>query len=738
MFDVGRRDCRDKSIQLLRRASNLSDVLHIESPRPHQFPRPRGVLFCVLGQLTHPAMAYKSSFLPRLSLSRDVPPLLPFHTSSGATNPPLRAKCSEYDLSELSPRPDPYSSPPPSHDPYADHPDVRSDTENLDMASPSTPTRPKSGQRVLFAGPPPPIVTSTLLYRDLEGGKPAPVVNRQRDRFSASQALGSVLFSRGGGSSSARDRSPQYEADSAWQSFARREKALQRDAQNLLDVQAAGLSAGLGRVPKGTPSAASSDAAASDIFSGSSRASSAGRHSPRRDSQGHQQHPLSQSRIDPPIRSNANGVVMPVRQPRAKPIGLRAARAGLGRTMSLLADLKAEEDAKLEAALASRKSAMVRARKMSTRRKGLADELRALELDDEDPLAQELRGLQGEHEDVCAQISELEERLALLRTRRGRLEDDLATLTNRRDAGLSGYHGALREVDAQIAALLRRPPVLPLDVAALAAASGGAVPDDASPGGLEFLRLRPERRTIGMATDWWTKEVEILERRKSAVDRERQALEEGVEVWRQAVKLVSDFEAGLRKHMTADDKKVDDGAEPDTLDPFSLQLKKMQAVIAGLEDLLQTAERKSWNLLICAIGAELEAFREAFTMLREALTWVETDEDTPRLARSAVETESTANRQRRDTQLGAKDGQEEEKEDMSKGQGALLDLQDGHRLDQASNTGSSDQDAAAPEHAAVSSGQAQQRHTDGDSVPSLDRDDSENEIPPEFLMEHAT
>ncbi|KLU88683.1 hypothetical protein MAPG_07668 [Magnaporthiopsis poae ATCC 64411] len=602
-------------------------------------------------------MAYKSSFFPRLGLSKDVPPLLPFHTSSDATNPPLRAKRSEYDMSELSPRSDPYSSPPASHEPYADHPDARSDTENLDMASPSTPTRPKSGQRVLFAGPPPPIVTSTLLYRDLEGGGPAPVVNRQRDRFSASQAIGSVLFSRGGGSSSARDRSPQYEADSAWQSFARREKALQRDAQNLLDVQAAGLSAGLGRVPKGTPSATSSDAAASDIFSGSSRASSAGRHSPRRDSQGHQ-HPLSQSRIDPPIRSNANGGVMP---------------------------------------------------------------LRALELDDEDPLAQELRGLQGEHEDVCAQISELEERLA------ARCGPERLPRT------------ALKEVDAQIAALLRRPPVLPLDVAALAAASGGTIPDDASPGGLEFLRLHPERRTIGMATDWWSKEVEILEQRKSAVDRERQALEEGVEVWRQAVKLVSDFEAGLRKHMTVDDKKVDNGAEPDAPDPFSLQLKKMQAVIAGLDDLLQTVERKGWNLLICAIGAELEAFREAFVMLREALTWVETDEDTPRLARSAVETESTANRQKRDTQVGEKDGQEEAKEDEGKGHGALLDLQDNHRLDQANDTGNSDKDAAAAHaHAAIRGGQAQQRHTDGDSVPSLDRDDSENEIPPEFLMEHAT
>ncbi|KAL8358763.1 hypothetical protein RB601_009908 [Gaeumannomyces tritici] len=677
-------------------------------------------------------MAYKSSFLPRLGLSRDAPPLLPFHTNQSVTDPPLRAKRSEYDMAELSPRPDSYPSSPPTNEPYADHPSARSDTEDSGMASPSTPTRPKSGQRVLFAGPPAPIATSTLLYKDIEGGRSTSMANRQQDRFSAAQALGSVLFSRRGGSSSARERSPKYEADSAWQSFARREKALQRDAQNLLDVQAAGLSAGLGRPM--SDSAASSDAAASDMLGNNSRTSSADRHSSRTNPQAHQQHPLSQSRIDPPVRSNANGGVIPVRQPRANPIGLRAARAGLGRTMSLLADLKAEEDATLEAALATRKAALVRARKMSTRRKGLADELCALESDEEDPLAQELRGLQGEHEDVCTQIAELEERLALLRGRRGRLEDDLATLTNRRDAGLSGYHGALKEVDAQIAALLRRPPVLPLDMAALAAVSGGAIPDDASPGGLEFLHLRPERRTIGMATDWWTKEVEILEQRKSAVDKEQQALEEGAEVWSQAVKLVSDFEADLRKQMTGDDK-ADQGAEPGTDGTFGLQLKKMRAVIAGLDGLLHTVERKNWNLLICAIGAELEAFREAFMMLRDALMWVETGEETPRLARSAVNNaEPAANRQKKDGEDKGdkKDGEDkEDKKERSKGNDALVDLEQDDHGDREEAA-----PAPAPEKAAARDEQAQ-RGADSDSVPSLDRDDSENEIPLEFLMEHA-
>jgi hypothetical protein len=344
----------------------------------------------------------------------------------------------------------------------------------------------------------------------------------------------------------------------------------------------------------------------------------------------------------------------------------------------------------------------------------------------------ELHALRDEHGDVCAQISELEERLALLRTRRSQLENDMGTLVNRREAGLSGYRGALKEVDSQIAALLRRPPVQPVDVAALAAASGEAGGDDASPGGLEFLRLRPERRTIGMATDWWAKEVELLEKRKAAVDMERRALEEGAEVWSEAVKLVSGFEADLRMQMKSpEETRVANGAGYETEEnPLGLQSKKMRAVITGLEDLLQTVERRSWNLLICAIGAELEAFREAHMMLREALaaSGLDTDEDaTPRLARSATTGAG---------QISAgwqQEGDSRGRENNKGGHNALVDLQDDNRTAEDEKP-APDGSAAAPEDLSLRS---DERATDGDSVPSLERDDSENEIPPEFLMHHG-
>jgi hypothetical protein len=48
------------------------------------------------------ARAQEAAFLPRLSFSRTDMPVLPFHNPS---SPPLRQHPSEYDLSELSPRP---------------------------------------------------------------------------------------------------------------------------------------------------------------------------------------------------------------------------------------------------------------------------------------------------------------------------------------------------------------------------------------------------------------------------------------------------------------------------------------------------------------------------------------------------------------------------------------------------------------------------------------------------------
>ncbi|KAH8839415.1 hypothetical protein MCOR27_009497 [Pyricularia oryzae] len=643
-------------------------------------------------------MASKSSFLPRLGLLSDTSS--PWISPPRTSNNKLRTKRSEYDLDDMSPRSDSVTTPLRDQTPTPH-------TENLMSSPPPPDTPPKEGRNhVMFNGPPPPIFSA--------GPRKTHTAEAQSAAAAATSALyglGSALFSRRGSgagsvSSKTHENTPQLEQDTVWQSFQRRERALQRDAQRLLDLQASGLSAGLGH-PSG------SDHGAHHPSSGSSSPAA---------SRGRGGGAASQSRLsilDPPTQANDHGQVMPVRQPRSKPVGLRGARAGLGRTLTLLADLRAEEDACLASALGQRKSALVKVRKMNTRREGLLDELRALESDDEEPLARELRDLQVEHGSVCREIDELEEKLAVLKSRQRRMEEDMSTLVNRREAGLSGYRGALREVDAKLADVLSRPPVKSLDVSVFKESARGV-----SPSGLEFLSLNPERRTASMAMEWWDKEVLILERRKKAVDKERVALEEGAEVWAAATKLITAFESELRGSITAGGDESDQKTSQE--ENLRMQLAKMQTVINGLEDHLQYVEQKGWNLLICAIGAELEAFREAYLVLRSAMAdiGIEVDDDaTPRLARSTTDPKAA------------------EAEVSSKGKGKQKESDDrGSLLDLGSQDAEED-DNAVPHDLLVDSShdderKETQRPSRREASPSLQREESDNEIPPEFLREH--
>ncbi|KAK4236670.1 hypothetical protein C8A03DRAFT_16721 [Achaetomium macrosporum] len=667
-------------------------------------------------------MPAASSFLPRLGLSRGDGPILPLHR----TSPPIRRKSSEYDLSELSPRPhdgllssDPTNSRRmPVSSRRSSSPSARySDRES----NPSSASKSKPTQRILFAGPPPPIATSQILYRDEEDRDTSLPPYRGLEASSFARNINSVLFDRGSHSPSrSRDGDYDYKPNAVWLNLQRRERALQKDLQHLLDAQSTGLAANLDPQQQQPPT--------SSLPSDSSSSSTRRKH----------------VAFDPTTNTTttSSGTLVPVRQPRPpKPLGLRAARAGLARTIALLADLKAEEDAQLTSALSTRKQALSQLRRLSARREGIAEELRVLESEEGDEgqqsLGRELRELEGEREAVAGEIAELEERLAGLKKRQKWLDGRVEEVRSRREAGLSSYKGALKEVEGRIAGLLARPAVRPLDVE-LFSQSGVAEGDPGeSPGGVEFLHLRPERRTVEMARDWWEGEVRILERRKAKVDKERAALEQGVEVWKETVKLVSEFEAGLRREMsgggdvgeTGNGKgkgRESDSASPEPPPPDQAMyalLDKMRVVMASLEERLHIAEEKGWNLLICAIGAELEAFRQAESMLVEALRAAgfdpageqddgEQGDSTPYLGGSTSLRNSVQ-------WLG------EASADAGPGKrGNLVDLHEEEEREPES-------DNEVPPDLLVSA-----EDDRGLESPALSREDSGNEVPMEFLREH--
>lgn len=472
--------------------------------------------------------------------------------------------------------------------------------------------------------------------------------------------------------------------DSTWRGIRRREKALEKEAQQLLDLQASGLIAG---------STGATTPADRDEYSDTGTSTPTGSTTAKL---------RMVNSLHIPTRSTPEGNVIPVRQPRpSQPRGLRSARTGLRRTMSALAQLKIEEGTHIEDALADRRKALSQLSQLGLRREGVSAELHTLEEDEEEPLGQELRDLGSRYESVTKEIRELEERLVGMRNQRrwirGRIED----VRNRREAGLSGYRGALKDIDLEMTAIVTRPSVQPLDLEVTSLKARAEAP---STGGLEFMQMIPERRTAEMAKAWWESEVAILERQRFEVDADRRALEEGGAVWAEVTQLVSDYESRLRQLMKGEQTSVSvKGKEksPSQEDLIRGQLSDMRKIMEDLEAHQHEAQEKGWNLLICAIGAELEAFTEAQEMLGALLT----DDG---------------------------EGQEEDFDQTSKagaGGGGRGKNEEGSDNEVPADLLVSDtaDDVISTEPPSALSPEAE---------PELKQAESENDVPPEFLAEH--
>jgi myosin heavy subunit len=524
----------------------------------------------------------------------------------------------------------------------------------------------------------------------------------------ARKAIRSVMWDRSAIDSSRRvDEAPvAYDRNSVWRSLQRRERAIVQDVQHFLQIQEDVLTSV--HVQSGDDGHENS--------SGSATPTSASASSSRR---------LHRSILEPATRPGPGGEIIPVRQPRRKKAGVSDARKGIAASIAELANLKVEEDASILSALSTRKQALAKLRRLSTKHDDIAGELTALETDEAEPLAKELEELGSEHRGICSEIEDLQKRLTELRTRRRHLESRIDGVKNRREAGLSGYRNALKEVEDTTSTFLARPPVKPLDMEALAAGTNTEEPMPAA-GGIEFMRLRPERRTIDMAREWWESEVSILERRKAQVDIERVALEDGGRIWEEVVRLVVDFETELRKLMSGITASVhgggvEDGGLPPKDTILKLQQEQINNVVTGLEQQLHVAETNGWNLLIAAIGAELEAFRQAQKINRDMLkeSGIGIDDPAPVVVRSDVPRETSGVSASTSNSFHTVNGGSANLQEL---QEQLLDLpnnREDERTDESDNEVPADliQEGANDNHV-------------------LEREASDNEVPPEFLVEH--
>ncbi|KAF1913928.1 hypothetical protein BDU57DRAFT_550439 [Ampelomyces quisqualis] len=341
----------------------------------------------------------------------------------------------------------------------------------------------------------------------------------------------------------------------------RRARHLEQQLQELLDAQADGLTSGL----------SGQDPTPDDLVSNGSTTPTV-------------------SSVRSSDRSAGNGTDAP--KPRKKKVGLNAARLGISRRVRQLASVRAEELDLLDEDLKGLQTTVEKTEAWAQKRTGLEKKIADIESEDAGAKTQ---SLQTEASKLEQDIRRKEAELWALKRRHRRVLDELADTENSVEARLSSYKTSLLLLDREVSTFLARTP------------SMNHVPLSTTP----FLSLPVKRRTLEMAREYWQDEYTRLAEKCEELDTDRGALDEGAVMWNDVIKKVTEYETTLQSFM----QYVGRRNAPDR----SQLLDQMQATISYLEEKLELATSRAWNLLVCAIGAELEAFVQGKTVLEQAL-----------------------------------------------------------------------------------------------------------------------
>ncbi|KAF2132217.1 hypothetical protein P153DRAFT_421218 [Dothidotthia symphoricarpi CBS 119687] len=373
----------------------------------------------------------------------------------------------------------------------------------------------------------------------------------------------------------------------------RRARHLEKQLQELLDAQADGLVTGLG----------GNDTIPDDLASNGSTTptASSGRSTDRNAESG----------------SNAN-------LPRKKKVGLNAARLGIYKRVRQLASVKAEELDMLDEDLRSLQITVEKTESWSQKRSRLETTIKDIESED---AGAKTDTLQTEASKLEQEIRQKEEELWALKKRHRRVLDELSDTQNSVEAKLSSYKTSLSILDKEISSFLARPP------------NTNRTLLSSSP----FPALPAKRRTLEMAREYWQDEYARLAERCEEVDVDRAALDEGAVMWNDVVMKVADYEMSLQSYM----QHAGRSSSPSS----SQLLDQMDNTIAFLDERLDFATSRNWNLLVCAIGAELEAFKQGKELLEEALGTKRKGKE--KVARTLLDDEDFNNEVKEDMSISA-------------------------------------------------------------------------------------
>lgn len=309
--------------------------------------------------------------------------------------------------------------------------------------------------------------------------------------------------------------------------------------------------------------------------------------------------------IAAPIGGSPSLRTVPVRQPKKKKINLQSARKGLAKSMGDFAQLRDEEARLLNAEAETRASALRQVDEFGEKKEALNSRIASIKREE---ASQSANDLKSEAQTLGNEIKELEHKIFELRVRQRHLLSKADEIESSQNSKASSYQHTLSDLDKEVNAFLHRPPVHRAFINGNELASTG------------MYSLKSGRRTLEMAKEQWTSELDAIYQRNAKVEEEREALIEGKQIWLATIARINTFETNLQiqnELLANDSASRSPNKEP--LNPTeSMQqiLSELEEVIRSLEQDLQTAESRNWNLLVCAIGSELEAFHQAREMLQ--------------------------------------------------------------------------------------------------------------------------
>ena len=292
--------------------------------------------------------------------------------------------------------------------------------------------------------------------------------------------------------------------------------------------------------------------------------------------------------------------------------------------MREFAALKEEERNILDAETQKRTTALDTINAFTSKKAGLEKEIANIQTEDTNQRATRLK---SEAQSVEAEIHNLETKLYELRAKHRYLISEAKQLENAVSSKLSSYQASLQMVERDVQRFLKHPPIseaLPQSITSGPAGnnSTSAHEGDRSP----FYTLNPQRRTISLAQETWTRESHLLSQKQTLVSEDREALLSGSRVWSSVVDEVQALEKQIRQSLqqespTDSANNIVDVGDAKTQGEQEMHsiIQAMSTTISSLDAKLQTAEQSGWNLLICCIGAELEALRQGRDILAEAL-----------------------------------------------------------------------------------------------------------------------